>query len=103
MQAKHVMTTPVRTVSPQASVPDLAKLMLRHRMRGGPMVDDKGRLQGMVSQGDLIRRVASGSRKQRSSWLALGREPSEPPAPSRRHCQARWVHRHTCGARYAIT
>ena len=77
MQAKDVMTAPVLTVSPQASVEEVAGLMLKHRISGIPVVDAKGRLQGMVSEGDLIQRVASGSQSRRSWWLALLTNPDE--------------------------
>ena len=71
------MTTPVITVSPQASVADLAALMLKHRISGAPVVDGKGRLQGIVSEGDLIRRIGAQSQRERSWWLSLLINPDE--------------------------
>lgn len=71
MEAKDVMTTPVVTVGLQASVEEVAELMLKQRISGVPVVDGKNRLQGIVSEGDLIRRLEPGSQSHRSWWLDL--------------------------------
>jgi CBS-domain-containing membrane protein len=71
MIAKDVMTTAVVTVRAQTSVEDVAKLLLKRRISAVPVVDAKGRLQGIVSEGDLIRRVESGTQSHRSWWLDI--------------------------------
>ena len=71
MQAKDVMTTPVVTVSPQTLIEEVARVMLERRVSAVPVVDTKGRMQGIVSEGDLIRRVETGTEKHRSWWLDL--------------------------------
>lgn len=70
MQAKDVMTSEVVTIGPGASVKDLARLLLEHRISGVPVLDDTGRLVGMASEGDLMRR-AGGEEAVRSWWLRL--------------------------------
>jgi CBS domain-containing protein len=65
------MTAPVVTVRPQTSVEEVAGLMLERRISAVPVVDDKGRVQGIVSEADLIRRVESGTERHRSWWLDL--------------------------------
>ena len=57
MRAGDVMTTEVVTVGPGTSVTDVAKLMLERRISGVPVVDGSGRLVGLVSEGDLMRRA----------------------------------------------
>ncbi len=57
MNAGDVMTAPVITASPTTPVADLARIMLEHRISGLPVVED-GRLIGIVSEGDLVRRLA---------------------------------------------
>jgi len=51
------MTTEVMTVSPQTTVLDLARLLAEHKINGAPVMDDNGRLVGIVTQSNLIDRV----------------------------------------------
>ena len=60
MKAKDVMTAEVATVSPDNGVRQAAKLMLTHRVSGLPVIDDSGRLIGVISEGDLLRRSELG-------------------------------------------
>jgi CBS domain-containing protein len=53
--AVDVMSAPVVTVSPEASVPVAARLLARHGIKRLPVVDDAGRLVGIVSRADLLR------------------------------------------------
>jgi CBS domain-containing protein len=48
------MTSPVVTVHPDTSVKDAARLLLRHSVSAVPVVDDGGRLVGIVSELDLL-------------------------------------------------
>ncbi|MFC0808630.1 CBS domain-containing protein [Ensifer sp. P24N7] len=57
MLVKDVMTTKVIKLSPDNSVRQAAKLMFEHHVSGIPVVDDEGRLLGVISEGDLIRRT----------------------------------------------
>ena len=50
------MTRTVVTVSPDHSLRHAAQIMLDHRISGVPVVDDDGRLVGIVTEGDLLRR-----------------------------------------------
>jgi len=70
MKAKDVMTTAVVSVSPDASVREIAQLLLKRRISAVPVVD-AGRLIGMVSEGDLVRRPESETEGFASWWLAL--------------------------------
>lgn len=55
MLVREVMTRSVVTVGPDDSVHDTAQLLLRHRIASAPVVDDDGRLLGLVSEADLMR------------------------------------------------
>ncbi len=57
MLVKDVMTTKVVGLSPDHSVRHAAKLMSDQHVSGAPVVDDGGRLLGVISEGDLIRRT----------------------------------------------
>ena len=71
MLAKDVMTTPVMTVRPDAEVREIAALLLECGISGVPVVDEAGRVLGIVSEGDLINRADAGTRHRRSWWLEV--------------------------------
>ncbi|MGB0087487.1 MAG: CBS domain-containing protein [Rhodomicrobiaceae bacterium] len=71
MKAADIMTKDVVTVSDQSYVQDAAKLLLQHRISALPVVDSAGGLVGIVSEGDLIRRVESGTQHQNAWWLEM--------------------------------
>jgi CBS-domain-containing membrane protein len=50
-------------------VGEVAKLLLEHRISAVPVVDSDGRLLGIVSEGDLMRREETGTEAHRSWWL----------------------------------
>jgi CBS domain-containing protein len=52
--ARDIMTAPVITVKPDLGVRDLAALFRDRRIGGAPVVDDDGRLVGIVTEGDLM-------------------------------------------------
>ena len=58
MQARDVMTSPAITVGAATHIPELARLMRVNRISGMPVVDDGGRLLGIVTDHDLILRNA---------------------------------------------
>lgn len=68
MLARDIMTTDVCTLSPNASVLEAAKLLVERRISGAPVVDGEGRVIGIVSEGDLIRRAELGTEKEWSGW-----------------------------------
>jgi len=56
LTAKDIMTTAVRTVPLGTSIETLARLFEETRYNALPVVDDAGKLVGIVSQNDLIER-----------------------------------------------
>jgi len=69
MKARDVMVSPVITVTSHASVGDVAKVLLDRRISAVPVVDEKGKLVGIVSEGDLMHRAEAGTERQRPWWL----------------------------------
>lgn len=69
MRAHQIMTRKVITVKADTSIRDAANLMLQKHISGLPVVDEAGRLIGMVSEGDFIRRVEIGTQTPRIRWL----------------------------------
>lgn len=60
MLAQDVMTTVVVKLSPDNSVRQAAQIMLDNHVSGLPVVDDDGHLVGLITEGDLIRRIELG-------------------------------------------
>ena len=56
LKARDLMSGEVTGVSPKAIVLEAAKLILASGMSGLPVIDDHGRLIGIVSEADLLRR-----------------------------------------------
>ena len=77
MRAMDVMTRDVITVGRNTTVREIAELFVRRRISGVPVVDMDGKLLGIVSEGDLVRRVETGTDARRSWWLDLLTESSE--------------------------
>jgi CBS domain-containing protein len=71
MRAVDVMTTGVISVQPDASIGEVAKLMLERRISGLPVIDGAGKLVGIVSEGDLLRRVEADTERRRPRWLEM--------------------------------
>lgn len=69
MKAEDVMTRAVITIDPDATVLQAARLMLQHHISGLPVVDKDGRLVGVLSEGDFLRRRETKTERKRSRWL----------------------------------
>lgn len=54
LTAEGLMTSPAVTARPRWSVVEAARAMARHHVKRLPVVDDAGRLVGLVSRGDLV-------------------------------------------------
>ena len=77
MEAKDIMTTRVITVEPDATVQDIAKRLMANSISAVPVVERNGRLIGIISEGDLMRRAETGTEKQPSWWLSFMTSPDE--------------------------
>lgn len=77
MKAGDIMTAGAATIGAEASVADAAKMMVQHRVSGLPVVDADGRLIGMISERDLLRRAELGTEKQRPRWFDLWVTPGD--------------------------
>jgi CBS domain-containing protein len=70
MHAADVMTPDVVCATPDTPIRDLVRLMLDHQIGGVPIVE-QGRVVGIVSEGDLLRRAETGTEPRVSRWLEL--------------------------------
>ena len=54
LKARDIMTKDVVTVNPHTSIRELAALLLQQKVSGAPVVDEAGKLLGVVTESDLI-------------------------------------------------
>jgi CBS domain-containing protein len=54
LKAKDIMTKEVITVKPETTIEELARLLMKQQISGAPVVDDKGKIVGIVTENDLI-------------------------------------------------
>ena len=69
MKVSDVMTREVVSIAPEASVMEAVRLMLQHKISGLPVLDGAGRLQGILTEGDFLRRVETGTERKRSRFV----------------------------------
>lgn len=77
MLVREVMTTGVVTVAPTALIVDAIRALVDHKISGLPVIDAEGRLVGVVTEGDLLRRVETGTVKTVSRWRRLLTAPGD--------------------------
>jgi CBS-domain-containing membrane protein len=69
MNASDIMVREVITTDPRASVSQVAKQLADNDISALPVVDEAGRVVGIISEADLMRRRELGSEKVRPWWL----------------------------------
>jgi CBS domain-containing protein len=69
MKARDVMTQYVTSVGPNDSLSRAVRIMLQNEISGLPVIDTFGRLVGMITEGDLLRRAETTTRRRRARWI----------------------------------
>jgi len=69
MRAHQIMTKDVITVAPHTTIEEAAKIMLHAHISGLPVMAEGGRLVGIVSESDFMRRGEIGTGRKRPAWL----------------------------------
>jgi len=81
MRAHQIMTRQVLTTTVDTPITEAARTLLQHHISGMPVVDAAGKLVGIVTEGDFVRRAEIGTQRRRSRWLKLllgpGREAAD--------------------------
>ncbi len=67
MNASDIMTRNVMTAAPDTSINEIATQMLTHHIGALPVMKD-GKLVGIVSESDLLRRAETGTAAARPRW-----------------------------------
>lgn len=55
LDVDEVMTTPALTTTPDATLLDFVRLLVKHKVGGIPVVDVTGRPLGMITESDIFR------------------------------------------------
>ncbi len=69
MKVKDVMSQQIVSIGPDAPILDAVRLMLQHKISGLPVIDASGNLQGVVTEGDFLRRTETGTQRKRARWI----------------------------------
>ena len=69
MHARDVMTTKLITIGETATVQEAARLMSENDVSALPVVDEQGRLVGLLSEADLLHRTEIGTQVVRPWWV----------------------------------
>jgi CBS-domain-containing membrane protein len=79
LTAADIMTTPPVTVHEATPIREASRLMLDHHLKRLPVVDDSGRLTGIVSRVNLLRTVAAPQVREEENGAAPLAEPAWAP------------------------
>lgn len=71
MKASEIMTRNVVTVGRETPVVQAIRAMLDNHVSGLPVLDDDGKLAGILTEGDLLRRGETGTERHRPRWLEV--------------------------------
>lgn len=95
MKARDVMVTSVISVGPDLPVQAVANTLVKNSISGVPVMSHDGKLLGIVSEGDLLRRVETHTERRRSWWLDM--------ISSNRNLAAEFVKTHGLTAKDVMT
>lgn len=70
MKTRDIMQRKPITATPEMSIEDAVHLMTTHRISGLPVVDPTGVVVGVLSEGDLLRRMEPGTEARLPGWRA---------------------------------
>jgi CBS domain-containing protein len=71
MKASDVMSRDVVSIGQSASVSEAIRLMLDRQISGLPVLDEAGKVVGILTEGDLLRRSETGTERHRPRWLEI--------------------------------
>ncbi|HVY92299.1 MAG TPA: CBS domain-containing protein [Bryobacteraceae bacterium] len=96
MRARDVMTQPVVSAQTDASILEAGELMRRHHISGLPVMDETGRLVGIVTERDFLRETGDSNEAPRPRWVELLRAgPKLAALPERCTCKVSEVMTHS--------
>lgn len=58
LKVKDYMTTKLVTFRPEQSVQEVVQSLIKHKISGGPVVNEKQELVGIISEGDCLKQLS---------------------------------------------
>jgi len=58
LTVSDIMTTQLVLFTPEQSIHDVMQAFIKYRISGGPVVDEKGKLIGVISEADCMREIS---------------------------------------------
>ncbi|WP_299128508.1 CBS domain-containing protein [uncultured Winogradskyella sp.] len=58
LKVKDYMTTSLITFKPEQSVQDVVESLIKHKISGGPVVNEKNEIVGIISEGDCLKQLS---------------------------------------------
>ena len=58
LKVKDYMTTDLVTFKPQQSMQDVVEAIIKFKISGGPVVNDRNELVGVISEGDCLKQLS---------------------------------------------
>ncbi len=89
MRAHQIMTRSVISVAPHTSIVEAANIMLKRHVSGLTVVDDAGKLVGVVSEGISSAAAKSAPGASEAAGCGSSSAPAHPPAISSTNMAAR--------------
>src|ERR1700680_4528492 len=71
MNASDVMTCNIVSVRRSAPIAEAIRLMLDNHVSGLPVLDNAGKVVGVVTEGDFLHRSETGTERHRPRWLEI--------------------------------
>jgi len=60
IKVKDFMSTQLITFNPEQTIPQVIDILLKNRISGGPVVNNKNEIVGVISEGDCIKQISNG-------------------------------------------
>ncbi|MBS0644358.1 MAG: CBS domain-containing protein [Acetobacteraceae bacterium] len=77
--AADIMSSPVVTVTPKTTLGEIAKILSQKRISAVPVLDDSGKVVGIVSEADVLKPYRESIIARRTWWLDLIAEGEDLP------------------------
>jgi CBS domain-containing protein len=100
MKARDIMVRDVIAVHADTLVRDIATLMVENHISGVPVLTDKGKLIGMISQSELLHRAELGTERKHKWWLRIFADSS---ALAREYAKTHGLKAHDIMSRYVVS
>ena len=62
IQVEDIMASPALTIPEEATIQEAAKIMANNRIGALPVTDKKGKLDGVITESDILRALAAGKK-----------------------------------------